>query len=392
MARLLFVLICSFCLLECHHKAETWGEKTFFTCSMDPQVREKQPGTCPICKMDLTQVTLQDVAPTGLKLSPQQLETAAIQTEKVALSWISQEKLLYATVALNQNLTTRISSKVNGRIEKLNFKKEGDIVHVGDELYDIDSDDIAVQVNSYFSALENENKTGEKGKYDYLKEASKKNLSFWGFTSPQITRLLSSPTALPIYPVESTVDGIITRIYVKQGDYVTAGKDLFDLNDRSSVWVEVALYSDDLNEYSPHHQVDIRMENLPERQFHGKLDFVSSELQQGSKTLLARIELANKDHAIKPGMKAFVTLKSSPHQALSVPIQALVENPTGAIVWIKKEEGAFEFRKVAVGTRNEKMAEIRSGLKEGEEIVTKGSYLLNSEYILQNGKNPSDGM
>lgn len=381
----------SFAIFSCTKKVEKIPDNVFYTCSMDPQVMEKKPGKCPICKMELSRVTI-DKNSTSLKLSEEQMELANVMLDKVEEGWIGEEKTLNAQIVANENNKTVVSSRVSGRIEKLYFKTPGDRILEGDVLYEIYSEELLTAYKEYLLAVEKERQlTNTSIDYSQLKETSKNKLLLWGLTENQIKQLNSTQELKTVFPIISKSKGIITTVNIKEGDYVMMGNDLFELSDFSSVWVEAQLYSNELESFSDKDEAIVRITGIPDLQIKGKISLVLPELQPQSKIDLIRIEIANKNLVLKPGMQAYVTLKSNSRKALVINSNAVLQDSKGSFVWIRKDNGTFAIKMIEKGIQSNDKIEIKEGLKAGDEVVISGAYLINSEYIFKKGSNPMEG-
>jgi Cu(I)/Ag(I) efflux system membrane fusion protein len=384
------ILIFSLFLLSCSKQPEKLPDNVFYTCSMDPQIMEKKPGNCPICKMELTKVTV-DKNSTSIKLSDEQIELANIQLGKVEEGWTGEEKVLNGLVVANGNNKITISSRVSGRIEKLYFKNPGDRIREGDVLYEIYSEELLTAYKEYLLALEKEKQLGNTSiDYSQLKETAINRLLLWGLTENQIKQLAATKEIKTVFPIISKSKGIITNLNIKEGDYAMMGTDLFELSDFSSVWVEAQLYSNELEGFSYNDEVIVRIAGIPDLQIKGKISLVLPELQPQSKVDLFRIEIANKDLLLKPGMQAYITLKSNSRKALLINTNAVLQDSKGSFVWIRKEDGSFVIKMIETGIQSNDMMEIKSGLKAGDEVVISGAYLINSEYIFKKGSSPME--
>jgi len=327
----------------------------------------------------------------GLKLSEEQMELANIMLGKAEEGWIAEEKILNGLVVANGNNKTVISSRVSGRIEKLYFKSSGDLIREGDVLYEIYSEELLTAYKEYLLALEKEKQLGNSSiDYTPLKEAAKNKLLLWGLTETQLRKMNSSHELTTSFPIISKSKGVITNIDVKEGDYVMMGTDLFELADFSSVWIEAQLYSNELESFSYKDEVVVHIAGIPDLQMKGKISLVLPELQPQSKIDLFRVELPNKDLVLKPGMQAYITLRSNSHKALLVNTSAVLQDSKGSFVWVRKQDGSFVIKMVEVGMQSNEMAEITAGLKEGDEVVVTGAYLINSEYIFKKGSDPME--
>jgi membrane fusion protein, copper/silver efflux system len=392
MKNIFIILLIGTIIISCAKKEEKLPDNVFYTCSMDPQIMEKKPGKCPICKMELTKVTVDKNQMNGLKMSDEQMELANVRTEEVDEGWIGEEKVLNAQIVANENYKQKISSRLDGRIEKLYFKNTGETVKQGDVLYEIYSEELLSTFREYVMALEKENQSSDvQVDYSKLREAAKNKLLLWGLTESQIKSLATSPETRPTVPILSKTNGTVTKINVKQGEYVTMGMDLFELTDFSNLWVEAQLFANEIQDFSYNDEAMVRISGIPDLDIKGKIDFILPELQPQSKVVLVRIGIPNKDLLLKPGMQAYITLKSNEHKALLVNANAVLEDSKGNSVWVKKNDGTFQIKMIEVGVENSGMFEVTSGLKQGDEVVVSGAYLLNSEYIFKKGASPMEG-
>ncbi|HET6991715.1 MAG TPA: efflux RND transporter periplasmic adaptor subunit, partial [Bacteroidia bacterium] len=219
-------------LVSCNSKPrEVLRENEYYVCSMDPQVMEKQPGPCPICKMPLTKAIIDNSQQNIIKLSKEQIKLGNIRTDTVRITSISDEKTLTGTFAINQNLVQQISSRFSGRIEKLYFKIPGQQIKEGDLIYEVYSRDLMLAEEEFISA-------SNAG----ISETAKNRLLIWGLTEDQIEKLATEKKAKIVNPVYSKVSGTITEIPFKEGDYIDEGSTIFKLADLSSLWVEAQVY------------------------------------------------------------------------------------------------------------------------------------------------------
>ncbi len=376
-------------LFSCKKKAEPVADNVFYTCSMDPQVMEKQPGNCPICHMELTKIEIDQDDLNSIALSETQIELANIQIDTVRLSSIGEENILSGTIVINENKTEVISTRVDGRIEYLHFKTVGEYVKAGDVLYEIYSDMLNAAQQEYLIALAQKDLLGNETSFN-LADASKNKLLLWGLTELQINDLgmkKEIPLTVKIY---SKLSGYISEINVTEGQYLMEGETVFRIADLSSLWVEAQLYASETNLTKDNTQVEVRVEGFEETII-GKIAFANPELNPQSKISLIRIEIQNTLMNYKPGMLAYVKVKNKEHEAITLPADAVIQDAKGATIWIQNSNGRFEPRMVTIGMQNSLFIEIISGLEEGELVVTSGVYLLNSEFIFKRGTSAHTG-
>jgi Cu(I)/Ag(I) efflux system membrane fusion protein len=394
MKHIIFISICLL-IFSCKNKKpeEQLASNEYYTCSMDPQVMEKHPGPCPICHMEMTKVTFNEGDMSKLRFNKAQMKLANIKVDTARLTQISEEMNVAANVTLDESQTSIISSKVEGRVEKLHIRNTGELIHEGDLLYEIYSQDLIVAERDYLIAM-TQMKSLSKGEFNYtqIADAAKNKLLLWGMSEKQITDLLSKNTASEVIPVFSKQAGVVTDVSIKEGDYVSQGQSIYKLNRMSSVWIEAQLYSDEGRYVKEGETVKIKIYDYPDKNFTGKVSFISPELQTNSKISPIRIELPNPDFSFKPGMAAMVLIQSKTKSAIALPLDAVLQDSKGASIWVQNDKGSFENRMVRTGLRNSDQIEILQGLSEGEKVVISGAYLIQSEYQFKKGSDPMAGM
>lgn len=375
-------------------KQKTEEPDVYYTCSMDPQVIEYKPGKCPICHMELTPVRKSNGEnKEEILLSQQQIELGNIQTDTVKNGNIGNRMVLTATLSVDQTKTSSVSARVMGRIEKLYYKNIGDYVKKGAPLYDLYSEELNNAKQEYLLALDKKHNfsAGAVIDLDELVQSAKNKLLLWGMNEQQIRQLEETGKATATTTFFSAASGYITTLEIKEGDYIMEGGTVVKLADLSTLWAEAQVYTSQLPELGSNSTVTIQLPDFEGKEIEGKIAFVNPEINTDTRINLVRIAVPNKDRQLKPGMPAYVLLKSPPRKTLSLPIDAVIRDGRSATVWVKTGTHAFKSNMVITGIENDNRIEIISGLKEGDIVVISGAYLLNSEYIFRKGTNPMAG-
>lgn len=367
----------------------------YYTCSMDPQVVEYKPGKCPICKMDLTPVKKRKgESQDELELSDQQVQLGNIQVDTIQNGTISDQLILTASLNFDQSRLYAVSSRVMGRVEKLYFKNLGEYVKKGAPLYEMYSEDLNNAKQEYLLAIDKKNTFSSQAiiDFDQLVQSAKNKLLLWGLNETQINELGNTKKASPITTYYSTAGGYITELDIREGDYVMEGGTIVKLADLSTLWVEAQVYSSQLADLQENSMVTVQLPDFNNKEIKGKLEFVNPEINQATRINLIRISIPNPGNYLKPGMSAYVLLKSPRRKSLSLPIDAVIRDGKGATVWVQTGKNTFKNLMVQTGLESDDRIEIISGLSEGDIVVMKGAYLLHSEYIFKKGANPMEGM
>ena len=382
-------LVLVFCLLliSCNRKPkETIGENEFYTCSMDPQVMEKQMGMCPICKMPLTKVVIDKSQLHLIKLSDEQIKLGNIKTDTIKTDNIWDEKTLTGVFAINQSLQEQISSRFNGRIEKLYFKIPGQEIKAGDLVYEVYSRELMQAEEEYLFALDKAKAFSVNS--SSLIESARNKLLLWGLTEKQINDLEESKQAKITNPIYSNASGTAIEILFKEGDYINEGSTIFKLADLSSLWVEAQVYASELDLISEGTKLEVIPEAFPEEVMTGEVEFSNPEFQPETKINLVRVKVSNARKKFIPGMMAFVVIKSKPKPGIVLPLDAVIQNGKKSHVWIRNADGSFEAKEVHTGIQTKTKIQIMDGLNPGAVVVVSGAYLIYSDYVFKRGKYP----
>jgi len=376
---------------EDHGAAEAGN--AYHTCPMHPQIVEPKPGTCPICHMDLVKVTKNASGDqsTAIMLSGEQVRLANIQVDTVGTGSQSRQTVLTGTLAVNPTGTETVSSRVQGRIERLYVKQTGQTLRKGAPLFDIYSENLETLQNEYLLALAQKRELGDpEGRYSRLVEAAAQKLALLGMTPAQLKRLATTGNASPTVTFFSPVSGVVQELAVTEGQYVGEGSTLVTLADLSTLWVEAQLYTGEAAQVAPGAAVTVQVAGETES-FPGKVAFLNPAVEAGSKIVLARIEIPNPEGRLLPGMQANVVLRESIAQTITLPLGAVLRDSKGAYVWKQTGENTFDVAMVQTGAENAQTVEITEGIVQGDRVVTSGAYLLHSEYTLRKGTDPMAG-
>jgi Cu(I)/Ag(I) efflux system membrane fusion protein len=367
---------------EAHdHAGETAGV-TEYTCSMHPQIRQNEPGKCPICGMDLIPVTIGgnsggEASPYVLEMTPEAIALSNIQTSPVQLVDPENEVMLSGTVQLNEQKVSSITAKFPGRIERLYVNFTGQEVRKGERLASIYSPELLTAQRELQEAAKSRDLMPE------LYEAAKTKLRLWNISNKQIQRIENANELLTNFDIYSDASGVVTERMVAVGDYVSTGSVLFEVANLSSVWVVLDAYETDLSWIKEGSTVNFTVPGVPG--FSARVQFVTPVLDASTRAVQVRAEVTNPGNQLKPGMFANARIKTSTKakgaaNALAVQRTAVLWTGKRSVVYIKaqdREAPAFEMREVTLGPRLGDMYLIESGLSEGEQVVTNGVFAVD---------------
>ena len=382
-------------MISCKGKIETVKDPgVYYTCSMDPQVIEYKPGKCPICHMTLTAVKISNGEDKDeIQLSEQQIQLGNIQVDTIRPGNIGDQLVLTATLNFDQLNTASVSSRVMGRVEKLYFKNTGDYVQQGAPLYDLYSEELNNAKQEYLLAVDRKIAFANETSIDFaqLLQSAKNKLLLWGISEAQIRELEKNRKASLVTTFFSTAAGYITALDIREGDYVGEGGSVVKLANLSKLWAEAQVYTSQLSEIDRDGLAMVQFPDMDGKEIKGKVEFVNPEISPDTRINLIRVAVPNQGNQLKPGMPAYVILKSRQRKSLTLPVDALIRDGRGATVWVRTGAHSFKSRMVETGLETDGVIEIKSGLKMGDVVVVSGAYLLHSEYVFKKGADPMEG-
>lgn len=185
----------------------------------------------------------------------------------------------------------------------------------------------------------------------------------------------------PLLPVRSPIAGVITEKHAIVGELSDPSKSLYTVADLSSVWILVDINEKDVAKVRKGQSAIVTVGAFPDLKLKGRITYIADLVNEATRTVKARIEVANPGRKLKPEMFASVelALPADTPPVLAVPEDALQEVEGKKVLFVAEEDTEFEPRKVELGRTAGGMAEVVSGLKEGERYAVKGSFLLKSE-------------
>lgn len=379
---------------SCKHNVKVAANKdVYYTCSMHPQINEQKPGKCPICGMTLIQVQKSQAPKSDeLQLSEQQMQLGNISVDTIGKGVIGNETVLTATLNYDQQKLTSVSSRVMGRIDKLYHKNMGDYIRKGEPLMEVYSEELNNAKQEYLLALERRKVLDNSLiDFDQVIKSAKTKLALWGMTEAQINALTKNNTAKLTTTVYSNESGYITELNVQEGEYISEGGTIVQLADLSTLWAEAQIYTSQYSQINNNGSVTVQIPDIG-KEINGRIEFVNPEISSDKRLNLVRVTVPNQGGQLRPGMSAYVLLKGGQRNVLSLPVEAVIRGANGATVWVQTGKNTFKNKMVTVGMESDDRIEITYGLSQGEAVVTRGAYLINSEYIFRKGSSPMAGM
>lgn len=354
---------------------------TIWTCSMHPQIRMTEPGDCPICGMDLiplVQNGSSGIDPDAVHLTKEGAALANIQTTVASKQKPVREVRLYGKVQADERLLQNQVSHVSGRIEKLFVNFTGESVRKGQVLAQVYSPEL---VSAQQELIET-SKTKETQPAIY--EAAREKLRLWKITDEQIAATEKSGVVQSLVDVVSNTGGIVVSRLVNTGNYVSQGTLLYEIADLSSLWVLFDAYESDLRFLKRGEKLTFTVEAFPGEKFTGTIAFIDPVIDPVTRVARVRVETRNSSGRLKPEMFATGIVSSTlPEYSnnLVIPKSAVLWTGKRSVIYVKQtgiDEPVFRMREVELGPALAEGYVVVSGLAEGEEIVTNGTFSVDA--------------
>jgi len=383
---------------------ETAQAKVQYTCSMHPFIIKDRPGTCPICGMELIkkvdgaaggEMTAEQKQQTEMlghvSLSPTQRVMANVATVEAKRASLSKEINAVGIVQFDQSRQAKVTAWIAGRLDKLHVTKVGDIVSKERPVAEVYSPDLVASQQEYLLAVKSRDQLKSSsipsiaGSGEGLVASARQRLMLFGVKESQIADLERAGKPNIRLPIYTPLSGVVIEKMMQQGQYVNTGDVLFNIADLSRVWVEVEVYENEFPNIHIGQEVEIRSQSFPGRPFTGRIAYIYPFLDPKTRTVKARVEMANPGMKLKPDMFVNAVIKVPLGTAIVVPVTAVIDTGKRKVVWVESDPGMFEPRDVQTGQQTDDMVQILSGLKVGDKVAVSGGYLIDSESQLKGG-------
>jgi membrane fusion protein, copper/silver efflux system len=362
-----------------HQHAESSEDQTW-TCSMHPQIRQQEPGDCPLCGMDLIPVATQtgSSSPFVHTMSEGAVALANIQTTRLSYSTPEHEVQLNGKIAVNEQRIAVISANYAGRIEKLFVDFTGQSVRRGEKLASIYSPELITAQKELQEAAR------FKDSNPSLYEAAREKLRLWKLTPEQISSIEKGSGLVTEFDVYADISGVVLRRDIARGDYITRGSVLFEVADLSQVWVLLEAYETDLPWLRTGQKIHFTTPSVPGKEFSSQITFIDPMISSSSRTVAIRANVENREMLLKPEMFVNAKIASTPakkQDALMIPKTAILWTGKRSVVYLKTPDSefpSFEMREITIGSRSGDFYLVEEGLSEGDELVTNGVFAVDA--------------
>jgi len=413
-----------------HQEMAKDKEDIQYTCSMHPQVVQDQPGNCPICGMEL--VPKDTVAEEGTKegereiaywrapMNPQEIydqpgksamgmdlepvyedelvggvnisidpvmeQNMGIRTASVEKGPLEHTIRTYGHVTYDETKMAQVNIRFSGWIEKLYVDFTGARVTKGEPMFDFYSPELITAQQDLLEADRNyRRRPGDTSKK--MLDSVKSRLRFYNIAASEIQEIIDRNEIKHALTIRSPYTGVVTDKNVQEGDFVKSGVTIYEIADLSSVWVEAHIYEYELARVTKGQKAEMTLPYLPGKKYTGQVAYIYPYLQRETRDVVVLLDFANPDQFLKPDMYGDVRISTGKDErGIHVPRSAVLRSGERDIVFVRREVGKFTPREVKLGMPldNDRI-QVLEGLAPGEQVVTSGQFMLDSESRLREG-------
>ena len=400
------------------------GNILYWACTMHPWVRANDAGQCPICGMDLVPVrgeykeTAASAPPAGheghgapkpqpatgtapetpagassnlFAISPERQQLIGVRFTEATRRPLVKTIRTVGRVELDERLLTQIHTKISGWIEQTFVDFTWQHVAQGDPLFTIYSPELVSTQEEYLLALKAREQLGQESNpfpvaatnARSLVESARARLQLWDVTPEQIAELERRREVKRTLTVYSPISGHVMERNAFPQSRVTPEMKLYTIADHSNVWVYVDIYENEISFVKLGQQTTMTVPAYPGEVFHGAVNYIDPHFQMDTRTMKVRLEFANTDLRLKPGMYAEVKLEIPLGARLVVPKNAVLRTGERDMVFVDRGAGQMEVRLVRLGMEVGDGYEVLSGLRAGERVVAAANFLVDAESQMQ---------
>jgi len=381
------------------------GEIEYWTCTMHPSVRMKEPGTCPICAMDLVPVlkrspsalangstnSAQQLAgdKSTFTVDPRRQQLINVQTTEVEIHSLEKVIRTVATLEVDETRIAYVHPKISGWIQRVFVDFTLQHVNLGDPLFSIYSPELVLTQEEYLLAL----KTAENladSPFEHVSsgarslfEATRRRLELFDITDQQIEQLEKSGQVQKHSIVYSPASGYVVEKNAFPNMHVTPETKIYIIADYTNIWAYVEIYENEISYVREGQRVAMSTVAYPGEVFRGDITYVYPHLNEETRTMRVRLEFPNPELKLKPGMYSNIEIQVPLGATLAVPESAVLRTGKRDLVFVDLGSGTMQLRQVQVGAKAGGYYEILKGLQTGERVVSAANFLIDAESKVQ---------
>ncbi|MDR6537536.1 efflux RND transporter periplasmic adaptor subunit [Variovorax soli] len=343
---------------------------------MVPGPRFDKPGKSPFMDMQLVPVYADEQNDTGVKVSPGVQQNLGIRTATVTRTQVASSFEAVGTVQFDERLTESVQTRVNGYVERLLVRAPMEYVRRGQPLATLYAPDWLGPQNEYLALK-------RAGVPQDLLAAARDRIRAMSIPDALLRQSEQVGTAQARFTVVAPVGGVVAELGVRDGVAVNPGMTLFRIAGLERVWAVAEVPEAQAVRLQRGQKVKAALQADASQSFDGELKEILPQVSANTRTVQARFEVANQAGRLTPGMLLRLQVAGPVSARLVVPSEAVIRTGTRAVAILRKDNGTFEPRDISLGADLGEQLEVTQGLKEGDQVVASGQFLVDSEARLK---------
>lgn len=403
-------------------------EGTLYSCGMHPNIVENEPGTCPICGMNLTPIKGSQKkeskdpkdkkiiywrAPMnpnevydkpgksqmGMDLVPVYedeggasgvvtVDGSVLQSMNVKMEFVKKRKISSAiytngTLETDERKEFAVTTKFTGWIEKLYINYTGQKVRKGQKLVDIYSPELVAAQQELLTALNYESSVNSSTKGEMINNAKRK-LELFDISDADINNIIQTKKINKYMTLYAPFNGTVLSKNVLEGEMIKAGKEIIKIADLTNLWLKADIYESELEKVSLGSKAEISFSYNPDKTYSGKIIFIYPTVNLNTRTVTVRIDIKNNNNELKPSMFGNVIIRGKETgEVPTIPETAVIRSGKRNIVILSLGDGKFKPVEIKLGLYADGIYQVLTGLKVNDPIVTSGQFMIDSESSLR---------
>ncbi|MFA5193223.1 MAG: efflux RND transporter periplasmic adaptor subunit [Verrucomicrobiia bacterium] len=377
--------------------------KQRYHCPMHPTYVAGKPGDCPICGMKL--VAIKDAQTTvgaaarhegqsvpgriSISLSADKRQMIGLTLAKVEKRELTHTVRATAVVMHDETRYARVAPRFGGWVRKLHVNFTGAPVEKGQPLFTVYSPELFATENEYLIAwrslqqLKVDVSTEQRNSATNLLNSARRRLELWEIGDGEIRALEQRGTPSDEMLFRAPFTGHVVAKTAVEGKAFTAGESLYEVADLAHLWLDAWVFEPDLPLMKLGLQATITFSSLGNKTFTAPITFLYPHIDPQTRRGRVRLELDNPDHLLRPDMWASVTIQIPLGEKVLIPASAVIDTGQRFVAFVDGEDGHLQPRELKVGAKTDDYYEVLDGVKEGEKVVTRALFLVDSESQLK---------
>lgn len=311
-------------------------------------------------------------------------QLAGVQTAQAIVKPLTKEIKTTGKIAMNESGRTYITSRVEGRIDELYVTADGETIYPGQAIAAVYSPTYIAAQEEYLLTLENLEKLKNAGKdvvqiNSRLRDAARRKLQLLNVPDSEIAHLEHTRQAKDHMTIYAQFGGTVLEKQLLPGAFIMPGDKLYSLSDLSTVWLYADIYEKDIAGITPGQPVLVTSGAYPGESFSGQVTFINPILDDATRTVKVRVEMANPSGKLKPNMFVNASVQIPLGERLVIPESGLLDTGSRKIVFVSQNDDTFVKRDVVTGQHADGYVQILSGIESGDTVVTAATFLIDSQ-------------